>query len=121
MYELIHEKENNPDTQSFLDENLDNFNGDVRKVFELMYRGIRLNGFMVVKEYSLDPRRLRDAIAARPDVVKKAWKKDDKGKRLYVEYWIDIPPTPTKKQAIEWATKALDRMSGKDFTQGRLL
>jgi hypothetical protein len=62
--------------------------------------------------YGFSDRRLRECFTARPDVVKKAWKTDSKGKRLYVEYWISPPPNLTKKKEIEWATEFLEKQNG---------
>ena len=108
---ILHEIENNPDSQSFLDENINQFNGDCKKVMVLLYKGIRLNAKMLVQEYGLHDRRLRNCIAARPDVVKKAWKFDENGKRLFVEYFIEQPMPETKKQLVEWAGNYLEKQA----------
>lgn len=98
---MLHETENNIDTELFLKENGEKFNRDCIKAMQLMYMGHRLNGDTCKQLHGIHDRRLRDCRAGRPDIVKKAWKKDEKGKRLYVEYWIDVPAPPTKKDVIE--------------------
>jgi hypothetical protein len=108
MSRLLHEIENNPDTESFLKENGKKFSQDCVTAMKLMYQGVRLNGETCKELYGLHDRRLRDCRQGRPDVVKSAWKRDAAGKRLYVEFWIDVPLPPTKQKAIESATKFLN-------------
>lgn len=112
---MLHETENNLDTELFLKENGKKFSDDCIKAMQLMYKGIILNGETCKMLYGIHDRRLRDCLAGRPDIVKKAWKKNDAGKRLYVEYWIDVPQPPTKKEVIEKFKK------GAEFKQLDLL
>jgi hypothetical protein len=98
---MLHEVENNLDTELFLKENGKKFSDDCIKAMQLMYKGVRLNGDTCKELYSIHDRRLRDCLAGRPDIVKKAWKIGDDGKRKYVEYWIDTPAPPTKKEIVE--------------------
>jgi len=118
--EIIHLKENSPELQSFLDENEVKFNGDALTVLRLLYSGIRLTSMELVSKYNIADRRLRDLHAEFPNKVKKKWVLDDKGKRKYVEYYVDIPPSPTKAKAIEWATDTLERMRDREFVQRQL-
>lgn len=98
---LLHEIENNKDTESFLQENGKKFVGDCLIAMKLMYQGIRLNGDTCKELYGIHDRRLRNCRAGRPDIVKSEWKRDANGKRLYVEFWIERIPYPTKSAVIE--------------------
>lgn len=115
---MIHEKETTEDTESFLKENGKKFGQDCVTAMKLMYSGVKLNGDTCKQIYGIHDRRLRECRQARPDIVKSAWKKDSNGKRLYVEYWIEIM-TPTKAKAIEDGQKILDAMN--KVTQLQLL
>lgn len=100
---LLHEVENNDETQSFLKENGQKFSNDCIKAMQLMYRGVRLNGDTCKELYKIHDRRLRDCIAGRPDIVRKQWVKGKDGKRKVVEYWIDpIKVYPTKGELQQW-------------------
>lgn len=99
---LTHEIENNSDSQQHLDENLDKFSGDVKIVLQLLYSGHRLSAKDVVVKYGLHDRRLRDAIAALPNIVKKEWVLKPNGKRDYVVYYIEKQKPPTKKELQNW-------------------
>jgi len=117
---MIHEKEDNQDSQQHLDENLDKFKGDMKIVMQLLYSGKRLTAQSLVQNYGIADRRLRDAIAARPNVIKKVWVKDKNDKRLYVEYFADLPVPPSKRKAIEDGQKILDQMKANELRQGGL-
>ncbi len=109
---IIHNIENNPDSESHLEQNLEKFSGDCLTVMRLLYKGIRLTGRMLERDYDLDSRRLRDCYAARPDIVKRTWVLTPDGKRTkWKQYYIEIPMPPSKKESVEWATKVLDRMA----------
>jgi len=95
---MIHEIENSDETQAHLNENFDKFKGDLKIVFQLLFSGARLTAMDLVEKYHIHDRRLRDAIKARPDMVKKEWKLNGEGKRMYVEYFIKPFKPPTKKQ-----------------------
>jgi len=114
---MLHEIENNPDTESFLKENGKKFSQDCVTAMKLMYQGIKLNGETCKELYGLHDRRLRDCRQGRPDVVKSAWKRDAAGKRLYVEFWIDVPLPPSKKESIEWANNLLEKMKNEGKQQ----
>ena len=105
---LLHERENNEDTESFLKQNGDKFSRDCIRAMQLMYLGERLNGETCKSLHKIHDRRLRECFAARPDVVKKAWKLDSNGKRLYVEYWINVILPPSKTEVIKNANKTIE-------------
>ena len=107
---MLHEIENNPETQSFLAENNLKFSGDCKTVLLLLYSGVRLTARKLVTDYGIADRRLRDVSAARPDIVKKRWIKDGDGKRQVVEYYIDKPLPPSKREAVKWAEGFLKKM-----------
>lgn len=108
---MLHKRETSPETESFLKENDIKFKGDCLTVIKLLYSGLRLNGHDLVKKYGMDSRRLRNVIAARPDIVCKEWKLNKNGKRMYVEYFIKPILLPTKRQAIEEGQRILDTMN----------
>lgn len=107
---MLHERENNEDTESFLKQNGDKFSRDCIRAMQLMYLGERLNGETCKSLHKIHDRRLRECFAARPDVVKKAWKRDANGKRLYMEYWIDCPKQETKTEVIKNANKTIEML-----------
>lgn len=122
MSKLLHEIENNQDTESFLKQNGKKFSDDCIKAMQLMYKGERLNGDTCKELYGIHDRRLRDCFAGRPDIVKKEWKKDASGKRLYVEYWIEkIEVYATKSQLQEWWNKYQKEKPSQTFYQPNLL
>ncbi len=99
---MIHEHESGSESQNHLNENLDKFKGDLKIVFQLLFSGIRLTAMDLVEKYHIHDRRLRDAIKARPEVVKKEWKLNEQGKRMYVEYFIPTFKPPTKSDLQVW-------------------
>ena len=101
---MIHEKENNQDTESFLKSNGKKFQGDCLTVMKLLYSGKRLSGHELQVTYGLHDRRLRDCFNARPDIVKREWVLNDAGKRMYVEYFIPKFSPPTKSELQKWFT-----------------
>jgi hypothetical protein len=99
---LLHEVENNPDTESFLKENGDKFQGDCLTIMRLLFAGYKLSAKDVVVKWGLHDRRLRDVIKARPDIVKKEWVMKPNGKRDYVVYFIEKFQPPTKSDLQKW-------------------
>ena len=99
---MIHQHESGIENQQHLDENLDKFKGDLKVVLQLLFSGVRLSAMELVEKYHIHDRRLRDAIKARPDVVKKEWKLDDRGKRMFVEYFIQKFQPPKKSELQAW-------------------
>lgn len=118
---MLHQHENNLETTSFLKENGKIFGQDCITALKLMYQGVKLNGNTCKQLYGFHDRRLREVRNARPDIVRSAWKKDLSGKRLYVEFWIEKPITPTKAAAIAIGESILKQMNEKGLIQGRLL
>lgn len=106
---MLHLRESTIETESFLKQNGKKFSQDCVTAMKLMYQGVKLNGDTCKGLYGFHDRRLRDCRQGRPDIVKSAWKRDSKGNRLYVEFWIDVPLPPTKQKAIAWATEFLDK------------
>jgi hypothetical protein len=102
---LVHQYENDKHTQSFLKENGEKFQGDAEIIMKLLYAGHRLTAMEVVEKYHIHDRRLRDVIKSCPNTVKKEWKLNEKGKRMYVEYFIPKFQPPTKKELQEWFSK----------------
>lgn len=102
MSNLTHQIENNEDSQRHLDENRGKFETDAVFLLRLMMGGKVLSG-QDVSDMRINDRRLRELFAE--GKCKKRWKLSDVGKRLYVEYYCEIPLPPTKQKAIEWATK----------------
>lgn len=117
MSELLHDRENNEEGDSFLKENKKKFSQDCITAMKLMYQGVRLNGDTCKELYGFHDRRLRDCRQGRPDIVKSAWKRDAAGKRLYVEFWIEVPLPPSKAESIKWATELLEKMKNEGKQQ----
>lgn len=100
---MLHERENNTDTEDFLKSNGKKFSDHCIIAMKLMYQGVKLNGDTCKQLYGFHDRRLRDCRAARPDIVKSEWKKNEKGERMYVEYWIERPKVYlTKRELQTW-------------------
>lgn len=99
---MIHQRENSADTELFLKSNGQKFTGDCLMVMKLLYQGYRLSSKDCWERYSVHDRRLRNCYQARPDIVKREWKKNEQGKRMYVEYWIDVPKPLTKSELQAW-------------------
>lgn len=96
---MLHEIENNSDTQSFLKENGQKFNRQCVQVLQLLYRGQKLSAKDVndILDIADGGRRLRDIFAARKD-CKREWKRGTDGNRKCVTYWLEIPKPPTKTE-----------------------
>lgn len=99
MPDLIHDMERGEDSQQHLSENKSKFESDATFLLKQMMRGDRLTAKTVVQKYSMESRRLRDLFIS--GKCEKAWKVNEQGKRLYVEYFITTPKPPSKKQTIE--------------------
>lgn len=101
----IHQRENNEISENHLKENGKKFSRHCIFVLGLMYMGMRLTGRQLERDYNIDSRRLRDIKANRSD-CKKAWRLSDDGKTQEMEYFLELPAPPTKKQTIEnWGNK----------------
>lgn len=113
----LHQRENSENTESFLQENINDFKRDLDFVLMLMRNGKRLTAKSLVQEYGIADRRLRDAYLNRESIEKKSgekvmreWKLNEKGKRMYVEYFILNPFPPTKHEVIERSAKVISIM-----------
>jgi len=102
---ILHQKENSEDTAQHLQENHDKFESDAVFLLGCMIRGERLTAKTVVTKYGKEPRRLRDLEIA--GKCSKRWVCNDKGKRKYVEFYVDVPKPITKGKLIEIFTKQL--------------
>lgn len=113
MTGITHDRENSEDTERHLSENREKFETDAQFLLKQMLRGERLTAKTVVQKYGIADRRLRDLEI--DGKCKKQWKLNDEGKRMFVEYFCEIPLPPTKQKAIAWATDFLDRQQGELF------
>lgn len=104
---LLHTRETSSETESFLKENGDKFQGDCLTAMRLMFSGIKLTSQDCWEKYKIHDRRLRNCIKERPDMVKKKWVLKPNGKRSHVEYWIDKFKPPTKSELTKWFTEVL--------------
>lgn len=116
---LLHEKENNQETESFLKDNGEKFNNHCVEVLKLLYRGLKLSSRELETQYNMDGRRLRDIYAARKD-CKREWKRDENGKRLYVQYYLNIPKPPTKTKLQQWFSEYQEEQRVKNYLQQSL-
>lgn len=123
MNELIaHEKENWEGGESFVKDNGQKFQRHCVELLRMMYQGKRLHGRQVEVEFNMDGRRLRELYQHRKDILR-AWKKDDKGKNIYMEYWLEIPPYPTKSAVIERSKNVINLLKaipGSKLEQGNI-
>lgn len=104
---LLHQRENNQETEDFLKANGKKFSADCIIAMKLMYQGVVMTSQDCWNKYGIHDRRLRECRAARPDIVKSKWamKIIEKGKlvRSHVEYWIEKPKVyPTKSELQQW-------------------
>ncbi len=97
---MLHEKENNPDTEEFLKANGEKFQGDCLTAMRLMFSGIRMTSQDCWVKYGIHDRRLRNCHKERPDMVKKQWVMKANGTRSHVEYWIEKFKKPTKAEIL---------------------
>lgn len=104
----VHQKENSEDTERHLQENIDSYEIDAVFLYKLMLRGERLTAKTVVQKYGKESRRLRDLFIS--GKCEKEWVVNDKGKRLYVEYFVSIPRPPTKSEVIANAERGMESL-----------
>lgn len=116
---MIHERENNDISENHLKDNGGKFSRHCVFVLGLMYRGMRLTARQLEREYNIDGRRLRDIFANRKE-CKRDWRKDDKGKNSEMEYWLEIPKQPTKKELQDWLHEYQNEKPPKTFLQQNL-
>lgn len=102
---MIHQRENNEDSEKHLQENHDKFQSDAVFLLHQMLRGERLTAKTVVQKYGIADRRLRDLEIA--GKCRKEWVLSESGKRLYVEYFCEIPKPPTKQSVTQFYQQKL--------------
>jgi len=100
----IHSRENWDGGEKHLKDNGQKFSRHCNIVLTLMYQGRRLTARQLEREYNIDGRRLRDIYANRKE-CKRQWRKTEEGKTVEMEYWLEIPPPPTKGQVIDMFTQ----------------
>ena len=102
---LVHQKEGCENTESFLQENINDYESNCVFLLKEMRHGKRLTAKMVVQHYGMNDRRLRDLEIA--GKCQKEWKLTDEGKRMYVEYFIKPAQPPTKAKVIQFWTNEI--------------
>lgn len=99
-----HLRENNPESQSVLEENEKKFSAQCLKVMELLNKGERLTVKSALVNHGIGslPRRLLD-LKERNGItdIKEEWVKNSEGKRLYKVWYKEGLRPPTKKQVIK--------------------
>lgn len=107
---ILHDRENWEGGESILKENGKKFEGDCVKVFHLLYRGMRLTAKQTNEILNMADggRRLREIFANRKD-CKKASRRTN-GKFEGVEYWLEISHVQTKKELIQRAESAIQKL-----------
>lgn len=98
----LHNFENNRDSQSNLEENQQKFSNQCLLVMKLLNQGVRLTVANAIG-YGINslPRRIMDCRERNGITnIKDKWVTDADGKRLYKEWFIEIPKLPTKKEVI---------------------
>jgi hypothetical protein len=107
----LHQRENSEDTESFLQENMGKIRNHSNRVVELLYSGKKYTAKEVNDTLNMAEggRRLREILVSRKD-CKKQWRLDSNGKRLAVEYWLEITGIPTKNEVIEKAEAVINAM-----------
>lgn len=104
----IHQRESSEDTERHLQENISKFEIDAVFLLKLMLKGERLTAKMVVQKYGKESRRLRDLFIS--GKCEKEWVLNEKGKRLYVEYFITVLKPPTKSEVVEKAGRVIQML-----------
>lgn len=104
----IHQRESTEDTESFLQENIEKFEIGAVFLLKKMLTGERLTAKDVMQKYGIHDRRLRDLFIS--GKCQREWVLNDKGKRLYVEYFIPIPKPITKTELIEKTNSAINNL-----------
>lgn len=111
---LIHQRETQEETESFLQENIEGFENSCKFLLKKMLSGERLSAKTVMVKYGIHDRRLRDLeIAGR---CQKEWMYRENGKRSHVEYFIPIPKPITKTELIEKTNIAIEKLKTAERT-----
>lgn len=88
----VHQKENNRESQSHLEENYEKFSEQCKKVYAILKSGIRLTVKKAVTEYGINslPRRLKDLKdKCGVTTIEDRWLKDANGKNTVKEWFIE--------------------------------
>lgn len=94
----IHDRENNPDSEAMLKENLQHFAGQRKQVYSLLMKGVKLNSAMASQRYNVFhlPSAIRDVrrglnLSGSKHRIVCGWMKDENGKRIKMkEWWIEL-------------------------------
>lgn len=105
---LVHQRENNEDTETFLQENIGKHENACMFLLKKMMAGERLSARTVMMKYGVQDRRLRDLEIS--GKCEKSWKLNSEGKRLYVEYFVSIPKPLSKLEVGERAEKVISML-----------
>lgn len=100
----IHQRESSPETENHLRDNGEKFNAQCVAVLRILYRGGRYTGKQIndITGFACGDRRLRDLFQSRKD-IRREWVYSEDGKRTkWKEYFLDIPPKPTKQSLEQW-------------------
>ena len=98
---MLHQRENNDISENHLKDNGEKLSRHCVEVLRLLYLGKKLTARELETVYNMDGRRLRDIYANRKD-CKRDWRKDENGKNIGMEYWLEIPKPPTKSSVQDW-------------------
>src|SRR5690348_5468285 len=105
---ILHNNENNPDSQSNLEQNAQKFSQQCLKVLEILNQGKKLTVANAIS-YGINslPRRILD-LRERNGITNiiDEWVRDGNGKRLYKQWYLNITTRPTKKLVVEKAKKS---------------
>ena len=106
---MLHERENNEWSESFLKESGEKFSRQCVQVLALLYKGMRLTAKQTndILNIADGGRRLRDIIKFKKE-CRKAARRNADGKFEGVEYWLEIPSQPTKQSVQERWLNFLD-------------
>lgn len=101
---MIHDRENSEDTERHLSENRRKFESDCVFLLKLMHSGRRLTSDDV-HEMKINDRRLRNLFE--DGKCQREWKLNEKGKRVCVEYFVNISKRPTKRDVVTFYQEEL--------------
>lgn len=93
----IHDRENNPDSEAMLKENLQHFAGQRALLYSLLLKGVRLNSAMASQVYNIIhlPSAIRDVrrglnLSESKYRIVWGWMKDENGKQTRLkEWWLE--------------------------------
>lgn len=101
----IHGRENNEESEQHLQENQKKFSQQCLRVMELLNHGKRLTVASAIGYGIMSlPRRVADC-KENGLHIQDEWVRDERGKRLFKEWFITITKRPTKKAVIDKHSK----------------